>query len=672
MQQLLTDYPWLVILGAVLLGMLVMWLLEMFVLRRNIKTNLTELDASLKQRDAELKTAQASLTETNASLKSKTGELQTVSAARAAADGQVADLTAQLNKTNADLAAAQQSGQEFETNLNTRTAELADQRAKYAALAAKADESGAQVNTLTGERDQLRDSLATTQSELNDNKAQYRSALAEVAKLGAVAAATAAVVKGLEGSKSELTAEVERLNGVLNETNTAKANVETELSNNKLRLADLESVKTTLEGELTDLQGVKTTLEGQVADLEGRNSALDADIAKLTAGALAAAAVIKQLEDEKSNLTTSHTELQGQYDELRRSKALDDAELAEVKLNLSQVNTALGITTRDKEAYQQTLSERVTELGNAQSDLARTKEDNTGLLADVARFTARAAAAAALAQELEGNKRDLSREVEQLRAELDSEHERAAASSQNPNAAEQPSAPAGELASESTPQTLLSNGGDTTQDALHPEPNGDAMSSNEPVMESAPMAVGSNGAEAELAPVAALAAAPAAEAHHDESMMALESACPQDLTVVSGIGPEFEQRLYKAGVGTYWDLSQKSEEDLASILNLGDAHHLSVNLAAIRGDALQLARETKSQKRTWTGGVPDDFDMLPGIGKTYEGRLYAAGICTFEALAGASVEQLAGICQAPHLSHSHYQTWIDEARLLVTARRKGL
>jgi predicted flap endonuclease-1-like 5' DNA nuclease len=64
--------------------------------------------------------------------------------------------------------------------------------------------------------------------------------------------------------------------------------------------------------------------------------------------------------------------------------------------------------------------------------------------------------------------------------------------------------------------------------------------------------------------------------------------------------------------------------------------------------------------------------MLIGIGRVYEGRLYEAGICTFETLAKCSVEQLAEVCRAPHYSQTHYQSWIDQARVLVEARRKGI
>lgn len=601
MEQLMTQAPWLVILAALLLGMLIMWLLELFFLRRNLKSELANLDASLKQRDADLQSARSSLEQTEAALNGKTADLTSALNGRAAAETQIADLKTQLSKNSADLDATRQARQQLETTLNTRAAEAADLRAK--------------LNTLSGERDELRANFNNAQSELDTARAQQRGSLAEIAKLTAAAAATAAVVKGLETSKTDLTAQIATLNG---ELSTARSDADylrarldqTEAERVKLdnSLVAAGAAKETLEITLADttqrandLDGIKTALEGQVGQLQDKTAALDGDIAKLTAGALAASQVIKLLEGDKTALTVEKSQLQGEFDALQKAKALDDAELAESKLQLSHVNTALGITMRDKETYQQTLAERVTELGEAQTQLTRAKQDNNNLLADIAKFTARAAAAAALAQGLEDRKRDLSAQVEQLRGELDAERAKGA--------------------------TL------TASVAAAPE------------------------AESQAQTLAALQAA-------DDAAEPLEAACPQDLSAVRGIGAEFEQRLYDAGIGTYWDLAQRSESELAAILNLGDLQATGVNVAALRGDALRLARETKTQKRTWKGGAPDDFDRISGIGRVYEGRLYEAGICTYAALAQCSVEQLAAICRAPQFNANHFQNWIDQARAL--------
>jgi predicted flap endonuclease-1-like 5' DNA nuclease len=49
----------------------------------------------------------------------------------------------------------------------------------------------------------------------------------------------------------------------------------------------------------------------------------------------------------------------------------------------------------------------------------------------------------------------------------------------------------------------------------------------------------------------------------------------------------------------------------------------------------------------------------------YEGRLYDAGICTYQALADATVEQLTEICKAPAWRMPDYANWIAQAKELL-------
>ncbi len=138
--------------------------------------------------------------------------------------------------------------------------------------------------------------------------------------------------------------------------------------------------------------------------------------------------------------------------------------------------------------------------------------------------------------------------------------------------------------------------------------------------------------------------------------------CPQDLSRVKGIGSVYEQKLYAAGIGTFWDLAQADVTDLARILQVQDFQN--IDFAALKADALRLAEETGSLDRSWDGTAPDDFEPLEGIGEVYEGRLYEAGICTFRALAHTTVEQLAAICKAPDWRRPDYVLWIAQARRL--------
>lgn len=141
--------------------------------------------------------------------------------------------------------------------------------------------------------------------------------------------------------------------------------------------------------------------------------------------------------------------------------------------------------------------------------------------------------------------------------------------------------------------------------------------------------------------------------------------CPQDLSAVAGIGPVLEQRLYAAGIGSYWELAELPTDELEAVLDL---HAFGgVDITAIKAEAMRLAVASNSLGRAWDGTPPDDFEQLGGIGEVYERRLYEAGICTFAALAATSPERLAEICQAPAMRMPDYAAWIDRAAELNAA-----
>ncbi|MCU0502942.1 MAG: DUF4332 domain-containing protein [Anaerolineae bacterium] len=144
------------------------------------------------------------------------------------------------------------------------------------------------------------------------------------------------------------------------------------------------------------------------------------------------------------------------------------------------------------------------------------------------------------------------------------------------------------------------------------------------------------------------------------------AACPEDLSKITGVGSVYETKLYEAGIGSYWELAQADEAELRGILGIKEFQ--KVDLAAIKADAQRLAEEGLTVGRGWTGTPPDDFEELEGVGATYEGRLYAAGVCTFKALSNATVEQLAEICKAPAFRTPDYASWIAQAKVLVAQR----
>ena len=136
--------------------------------------------------------------------------------------------------------------------------------------------------------------------------------------------------------------------------------------------------------------------------------------------------------------------------------------------------------------------------------------------------------------------------------------------------------------------------------------------------------------------------------------------CPQDLELIDGVGTVYEQRLYEAGVGSFWEVGMLPEKVLTEILEAQAFQ--DVDLGAIKADALRLAEETGSMGHVWDGSEPDNFEPLVGIGPVLERRLYAAGICTFEALAASTVELLQEVCHAPAFQHVDYGRWIEQAK----------
>ncbi len=165
-------------------------------------------------------------------------------------------------------------------------------------------------------------------------------------------------------------------------------------------------------------------------------------------------------------------------------------------------------------------------------------------------------------------------------------------------------------------------------------------------------------AEAPATPVAATASRSDGVIDDGETKSIAE--CPQKLARIKGVGRVYEDRLYKAGIGTFWQVTMSTEEELASIFGLKDFQ--GVDLAAIQQFARQLAEETGTTGLTWSGHEPDDMENLPGIGKTYEGRLYDAGVCTWEKLAALTPEALAAIVKAPKWNQPDYEAWIAYAK----------
>ena len=76
---------------------------------------------------------------------------------------------------------------------------------------------------------------------------------------------------------------------------------------------------------------------------------------------------------------------------------------------------------------------------------------------------------------------------------------------------------------------------------------------------------------------------------------------PQDLSDIVGLGSAFEQRLYEAGIGTYWEVGNLPDEELQRCLATDQEHQPNLDFAAIRKDALRLAEATHTVGLLWEG-----------------------------------------------------------------------
>ena len=136
----------------------------------------------------------------------------------------------------------------------------------------------------------------------------------------------------------------------------------------------------------------------------------------------------------------------------------------------------------------------------------------------------------------------------------------------------------------------------------------------------------------------------------------------QTINDVHGIGQTFQQRLYKAGIGTYWEVSCLSNEGLKESLQIPEIQIDRVDFNGIRASAYQWASESGTIGALWESHRIDDFEDLPGIGAAFEKRLYMAGIFTYDQLADAGRDRLAEIIDAPEFRQPDYGQIIEVAR----------
>ena len=131
------------------------------------------------------------------------------------------------------------------------------------------------------------------------------------------------------------------------------------------------------------------------------------------------------------------------------------------------------------------------------------------------------------------------------------------------------------------------------------------------------------------------------------------------------LGQAFQQRFYKAGIGTYWEVSCLSNQGLQESLQIPEIQLDRVDYNGMRASAYQWASESDTIGALWDIERVDDFEELPGIGATFEKRLYMAGIFTYEQLVAAGRDRLAEIIDAPDFRQPDFNQIIEVARSRV-------
>jgi predicted flap endonuclease-1-like 5' DNA nuclease len=150
---------------------------------------------------------------------------------------------------------------------------------------------------------------------------------------------------------------------------------------------------------------------------------------------------------------------------------------------------------------------------------------------------------------------------------------------------------------------------------------------------------------------------------------AVSAGC-QDLSSIVGIGEVFEQRLYEAGIGTFWEVANLSEAEFRQIVRISNWQQSSIDFEGIQVQALRFAQEGNTVGLLWEGDQPDDLARIKGIGKVFEQKLYDGGIRTYRALAAASEEDLAVILGS-QVIHPQLSQWIRQAEALAAGGPKG-
>lgn len=689
---------WLTSIALLLGGMTLKWVLDIFFLRQVYRDN----EQKLNVREAEFTTLKHEHSQALTDLKNKLTELDATTKAKALAEGNLAKLNSNLIalrshllRVEEELTASGNQVAELAERVATRDRELQTAAARLESLQADAREltsigeslrlqlAEASAVTVTqseaaeGLRRQLADSVHEARihaSRILELEGSLAAQISVTATLEAAVRSRDAQIADCQSRFAALEAERQSVAVSLKVADREIGIARGELADQARRLDESQQLATSREAELRALRSQMETAAKARAGLESAAKKREAEIVLWERQAVegrqlaeAAAAENRRLLAELGALTEAGKAVGGQ-EALIQGATEQNLQLHE---QLSQQLARIQALDAERVAL-------LRELDSARTDAARSALAVESGPAGAGQMVALEPDPAWIhrIQDMEAELEAVSRSHARLETELSQERERSAGlehrlRSATPIPTEMSASPTAGAANDSA---LLAE-----IDELNRERN--ALAAELAALKAAtPPATGgtarkrkARAAEVDLfevpAGVGPNAGMITTEAPMDDPAAAVtefSATCPQHLSLVKGVGPVFEQRLYGAGVGSYWELAQLSDRTLGEVLELDERQREQFDFGATRADAGRLAVETRSVGRKWTGEQPDDLELIDGISPAIEKRLYDAGICTFAALAGTTVELLAEICPVAKFRGANHSQWIKEAKQRIT------
>lgn len=629
MKTLLADHPSLALAFVFLAGWLVHWVVGLLFFRQRY----FEQEDRISRQSREIDELRFNLSRTQTDLRSRNDLLDAVQKSKTATEERAAAL-------ESDLATARGRIAEVEAETQTHRAAADSALGRLASTEADLLAAQSQPATATSPGPELEAALLTAraaaqqfQSRTEQLERELKSAASRAVELERAVAASQSVTTTLQSAVGARDASIAKLRAQLADKESERNSVAQALGKLDAEFELTRRARTSLEGVLKEREIRLSEMERRSQELQEsfqataqENQRLLAENQRLSALNTATTSANRSADSERAELTNRTAQLQNDLSTLRTAALATEARARSLELDLAAARKAIA----DEKA--------------AATDLLESQETEL--------------------KQLRSRTHHLEEELESITRANQSLTEQLADRAEPPAPPEAPATP--------TPPTAATAAPAIDVEALLADFDTLSRERNELAAELAVLKSSADSAPAtpksprKSAPAAPPPPAPAPEP--DEPVEEFVARCPQHLSDVKGIGSSLETRLYAAGIGSYWELSQLSDARLIEILELNETQREGFPFDSVRADAARLARETGTRGRRWNQEPPDDLEPITGIGHTFEKKLYDAGICTFDALASATVEQLREICPGSPQKRPNHASWIAQARELAAAR----